>query len=412
MTLTPEIRKRFDFDWQVMDVVIGGKSAIDSAKGLKLRTPEEIKRFLECYGYDLDNPIEQAELFGNFQEAMSFIRRYFLKPENPEGLDLEIPRKILEITDINQLFLMAGEYNPSGDVHFGHTAYWACSIIKIMHTIAHMDKDFGANYFADIQKQILDRFYKYIYNDPEEGLFLGKDSKDSEKISLVIFDSKPKKSRDSVILKLLHKPENVAEELFDRIGIRFVTKTKLEAIRVVKFLRDRNVIMPGNIKPSRSRNTLFDADIFLKGADRIMQKAEAGKINANELDSEFNELLNTEAAVKNDRDNPHSSKHYQSMQFTGRQLIKLKNPLYDELKNLKSAIKGKTVPEEILKITEGLDLKNIQRETRFFYPFEVQVTDEISHSENVKGKSSHGNYKKSQVKAAMTRVMASFLLDK
>src|SRR5208282_349991 len=96
-------------------------------------------------------------------------------------------------------------------------------------------------HFSDIQQQIFDRFYKLIHRDAEGKLFLSDHSgeqsvqEDPLRVRLVAFETKPKKSRDSIILKLLHKPENVAEDIFDRVGIRFTTFTPLEALRVVKY---------------------------------------------------------------------------------------------------------------------------------------------------------------------------------
>ncbi len=400
MVLKPDVIKKFEFDWQIIDVIVGGKSAIDSATSLLLKSSDEAAKFLECYGYDLENPIEKAELFGNFQEAISFIRRYFLKPENPDGLELEIPRRIVEITDITQLIMLASA--PASGV----LSHWACAVIKIMHTIAHMDRDlFGSYYFSDIQKQILDRFYKFIHSDENGKIFLGKDLKDSEKIEILLFESKPKKSRDSVILKLLHKPENVAEDIFDRVGIRFVTYTKFDSLRVIKFLKERYVIMPANIKPSRSRNTLIDTENLTESLNKYLKMADDNKFDSANLDQKINELIEKKLPKIKEKENPYSSQEYRSIQFTGRQLIKLKNHYYDDLKNLKQTAKGKTMPEEVMSAIDKIELKGIQKETRFFYPFEVQVYDEISHKENLAGMSSHVNYKKNQVKAAMKRVM-------
>src|SRR6185503_311488 len=106
----------------------------------------------------------------------------------------------------------------------------------IMHTIAHIDKDLRTQHFADIQKQIFDRFYKFIFRDEHGQLFLGENSSDPLRVPLVAFETKPKKARDSIILKLLHKPENVAEDIFDRVGMRYVTKTRLGSLQVIKFL--------------------------------------------------------------------------------------------------------------------------------------------------------------------------------
>lgn len=407
MALTSDVLKRYDFDWEVLDVIIGGRSAIDSGKGLNIRSPEDAQRFMECYGYDADNSIEKAALFGNFQEAMSFIRRFFLVPENPDGLMLEIPRKIAELTDISQL-LMTASPSAAGPTQT-LTSLWACAIIKIMHTISHIDKDLRTNYFTDIQKQILDRFYKFVSTDENGQLFLGKDPRDPDRIDLVSFDSKPKKSRDSVILKLLHKPENVAEDIFDRVGLRFVTRNRFDAIRVVKFLKDRWVIMPANIKPSRSRNTLIDPKAFEAEVQKLLREVEEGKLSAGDLNQRLVDFCEGSEVTPGEKDNPHSSSHYTAVQFTCRQLVKILNPLYDDIKAIKVSSKGTNMPEELSKIVERLDLRNIQKEIRFFYPYEIQVLDEASHKESLAGRSSHSNYKKSQVQAAMRRVMGELM---
>ena len=105
--------KQFDFRWETFEIIVRGRSAIDTSVGFQLRTLEDVERFSLSYGYDLENPIEKAEIFGNFHEAINFIRKNFLQPENPDGLKLEIPRKLLELTDVRELFLMASLSHPS-----------------------------------------------------------------------------------------------------------------------------------------------------------------------------------------------------------------------------------------------------------------------------------------------------------
>ena len=73
MGISQDFLKKYDFDWEVLEVIVGGQSAIDSPQPLKIKALDEAVRFMECYGFDIENPIEKAELFGNFQEAMSFM---------------------------------------------------------------------------------------------------------------------------------------------------------------------------------------------------------------------------------------------------------------------------------------------------------------------------------------------------
>ncbi|MCM2279651.1 MAG: TIGR04552 family protein [Oligoflexia bacterium] len=401
------LRGKYDFNWDVLDVIVTGRSSIDSPTGFQLKTLDEAQRFIESYGYDLENPIERAEVHGNFQEALNFIRKNFLHPDNPEGLRLEIPRKVVELSDVRELFLMASCNLPgqSADTQGLFLRNWACALLKVMHTIAHIDKDLRSSYFGDLQQQIFDRFYKVIHRDSEGALYLGERDEDPLRVDLVAFETKPKKSRDSTILKLLHKPENVAEDIFDRVGIRFVTYTRLDALRVIKYLKEKMIVMPPNIKPSRSRNTLVELDYFREQMGALLLRAEQGELSEAELAREL-ELIARPPLVN--PDNPHSSEFYRAIQFTCRQLIKLRNPLYEDLKGLKTLARSKEVDPEMLKALERVDLKYLQREVRFFYPFEVQLVDRKSAEENEKGRSAHSEYKRAQVQTAMKRVMSVF----
>ncbi|MGZ3708732.1 MAG: TIGR04552 family protein [Bdellovibrionota bacterium] len=273
-----------------------------------------------------------------------------------------------------------------------------------MHTIAHVDKDLRTPYFSDIQKQIFDRFYRLIHRDADGALYLGERDDDPQRVNLVAFETKPKKARDSIILKLLHKPENVAEDIFDRVGIRLITETPLGALRVIKVLKDRMVVMPPNIKPSRSRNTLVDLDDFRAQLGDLLARAERDEFDEQQLLRQLEPAAHVPAV---NPENPHSSEFYRAIQFTCRQLIKLRNPLYEEIKEIKGQAKGKSIPEELARAIDRVDFKNVQREIRFFYPFEVQVVDVKSNEENEKGRSAHSEYKKAQLQTALKRVMGS-----
>lgn len=405
------LRKQFDFRWEVLDCLIGGKSLIDSDVGLTgfpMRGPDDAARFVRGYGFDLDDPIEKAELFGNFHEAINFIRKFFLQPENPAGLKLEVPRKILETTDLRDLLLMAGMgyTGQQPDKQGVALRSWACAILKVVHSIAHLDKDARYSYYPEIQKQIFDRFYKVVHRDPAERLFLGESAEDPLRVNLVAFETKPNKTRESALIKLLHKPENVAEDIFDRVGIRFVTETRLEALRVVKYLKDSMVVMPANIKPSRSRNTIVNMAAFREALESARERIERGAATRAEVEAELEAAANAPIDDGSGA-NPHSSRFYRAIQFTCRQLIKISNPVFEDVRELRAIAKAKTLDESVQKVIERLDPKFLQREVRFFYPYEVQVLDRRSAEENDQGRSAHHQYKMAQLETALRRVMGS-----
>lgn len=398
--------KQLHLGRDVVELMLLGKSAIDSHQGLPVRSKEAADRFLWFYGYNLDNPIETAEVMGNYQEALRFIKKYFLKPENPEGAALEIPKIFNEISDLRELLIF------SADKNFEHTERqrWACSILRVMHTISHLDKDLRHDYYASIQQQILDRFYKEIHN-VDGKLYLG-DPKGGIGTELVKYETKPRKTRDSAILKLLHKPENVAEDIFDQVGIRFVVKNYVDVIRVLKFLRDRYIVMPMNIRPSRSRNTLFDPFLYRRTWRKARSDVQKGYLKSPaEVDNMVEQSLSIEAPKKGEVVNPFSSSSYRSIQFTCRQLVKYRNPIYEDLKNLRNAVKKIDGPE-IHKLADRVDLSRLAREQRFFYPFEVQIFDLKNYQESESGRASHSIYKAAQVQACMKRVLRRLIIEK
>jgi len=405
------IRKKYEFRWEILDTLVGGGSAIDSSRGFVVSSLEDAEKFIRTYGYDLNHPIENAEVFGHFHEAINFIRKSFLFPENPEGVRFEVPRRIMELADVRELMLMAclSASGQSDDTQGRLLALWACSILKVMHTLAHIDQDIRTPYFPEIQKQLLDRFYRVIHRDSGGNLYIGESEQDPLRVNLVAFETKPKKSRESILIKLLHKPENVAEDIFDRVGIRFVTHSRLDALRVIKYLKEVRIIMPANIKPSRSRNTLIDIETVRAQVARLVDELERGEVPSEEeivsrMDQAFADPISSQV-------NKHSSEHYRSIQFTCRQRVKLTNPLFQDMKDLKAWVKGQSLVDSnpeldpLVKLVDRMDLKHLQKEVRFFYPYEIQVVDRISHEENERGRSAHSEYKKAQMQTALKRVM-------
>lgn len=392
----------YKLSWEVLNVFMEGGSPleINSFMG-QLKAEDQVTPFLAGYGFDVDNPIHSAELFGTYQESLQFIKRFFLKEGNPEGLDLQIPQELSMITEIKQILLLATTVQK--DQPKIELALWAGIVLKVMHTFLHADKDLRHRYFSAIQTQILDRLYRYLYRADDGELFMGT-PKEKFQVPLQDFQTKSKKTRESIIIKLLHKRENVAEELFDRIGVRIITKNKFDALRVIKFMVDHYITIPHNIKPSRSVNTLVDLKKLPSEMSALYEKAKETKMNSNEYYLEAQKI--TEAcSYHGDKNasNEHSLKKYKAIHFTYRQLVKYTNPFmyeFTKVKNWAKDNKDNPASAMILK----LDTSTISRDVTFFYPFEVQVTDAESHLQNTLGEASHHEYKSAQIKSAIKRI--------
>lgn len=390
----------------VMNLMLRGRSVIDAHHGLPIRELEAADEFLLKYGYNLEDPVEGAEVLGNYHESLRFIRKYFLKPENAEGADLEIPKSFVELTDLRHLFLWAADKSLDQVVR----ARWSCAILRVMHAISHLDKDLRHEFFPEIQKQVFDRFYKEIHTLDGQ-VYLGN-PKDPRAVPLEKFQTKPRKTRDSVILKLLHKKETLAEDVFDQIGVRFVTRTRPDVVRVLKYLRDRYIVMTMNIRPSRSRNNLVDPLLYRRTWRELKHQIARGEGRGRgwaemALDDALKEGF-TEAQKEINENNPHSSKEFRSIQFTCRQLVKYRSPVADEVKTLRSLLRTSQDPE-IQKVLERIDFAHLQKEQRFFYPYEVQIIDRANFEEAESGRASHAVYKAAQAKMAMVRVLGQLI---
>jgi uncharacterized protein (TIGR04562 family) len=402
----PSYLNSYKFNWEIFDIMAGGMSSLDAKKYLgQFHSKDDVANFLQGYGFDIHDPVQSAEIFGNFQEAIQFIKRYFLKEGNPEGLDYKIPDRILRTVDVSDLFLFI-----TGDKNFKATteeAIWAGIILKVMHTILHTDKDLRYRYFSEIQKQIFDRFYKYLHRDNDDNLFLKAPNSD-DMIQLQSFETKSKKTRESIIIKLLHKKESVAEELFDRIGVRFVTKNLVDSLRVMRFLYNNYIVMVNNIKPSRSQNSLIDLESFSCDYLKIIKESIKQQMSEEDFREKAEHLAQSCLfREKNYKDNDHTSSTYRAIHFTCRQLIKYKNPFMTQFNKVRKLAKDNE--GELAELILNLDTTSIARDLRFFYPFEVQITDEKSHEQNTSGEASHQEYKKSQLNSAMKRLFTPLL---
>ena len=406
----PSYLFKYLYDWEIFDVVIGGKSTMDAKYFISpMFNYEEVSQFLEGYGVKTSNQVNMAELFGTYQEALQFIKRYFLKEGWEDGVNIKIPNNLQLINEVNELFLMAtgnsGKQNEEERL-------WAEVILKVMHTILHIDRDIRSNYFSVIQQQIFDRFYKNVFRDKKDCLYLGQGETENS-IPLVDFVTKAEKSRDSTIIKLLHKMENVSEEIFDRVGVRFITHNKLDTLNVVKYLLDNNIVIPHNIIPGRSFNSLVDLEKFRVFYHQLMKKVFREKLGQDalriELEKGVEDATHPGIWEMGEKRNGHTLTGYRSIQFTCRQLIHYKSPFFADFNKVKKMAQESNPDDPLVKMILALDASPLMREVRFFYPFEIQIVDQIGHLGNTEGKASHTIYKRSQQKAAMIRVLKKLI---
>jgi uncharacterized protein (TIGR04562 family) len=395
---TDDLLKVWSFNWGIMDVLIGGKSSIDLQE-LKVRSWQDATEFLRYYGYDPDVPADAQKIHMVICEAWNFIEQYLMPFEWSRGK--QPPSHLLYTHDARDIILAASDLRPE----VATTQAWACAVLRVMHTIAHID---GVTKYADIEAartQVMNRFLKFVFRDQDGKLRFG------DRQTSVVLDRiewKLRKSRESIILKLLHKKANVAETIYDLLGIRVITKKLADVMVVVKFLRDFHIVTFPNCNPSRARNSLIDVESFKHNVDMLREMLEDGRIKPQEF-TNILQGLTKPLAVVNSAANPHTAKGYRAVQLTCRQLIRYPNPALRWQEKLRRYLGEKTISEQAQQIcTEILQLAATEpqdEQLEGFFPFELQVMDEASAAQNAMGEASHDRYKQSQVKAARRRVL-------
>ncbi|MCC6277066.1 MAG: TIGR04552 family protein [Oligoflexia bacterium] len=354
---------RLEFPKQLMKTVIGGFSIIDVPR-LDFNSLEEAGEFLKVYGYDLSVAEDSEAVWKIFDQAIEMLQKYILN----EGESIpEVLATREKVEDMRRLLL----YASTRDHTKNPVQLWSCAILRVMHCIAHVENDLFFNYTTEIQDQILKPVQAHVESLPHGEIFLG--SKDGvDQISLNKFEVKAFKEKHSMVIKTLSKPETVAIDIFDKMGVRFVTHSIFDAFRVIRYLRLTNVICFANVVPNQSKNTLFPTNLFLEIIDELVAKKKPFEVE--EIDKRLQQRFQTEShrAEYKEKHNPFSDANYRVIKFICRQLIK--------------------VPTSSGQI-------------RFFYPYEVQIMDYDTYTKNLAGTAAHGEYKLRQRKAARDRVL-------
>ncbi|MFT5433790.1 MAG: hypothetical protein ACI9OJ_004498 [Myxococcota bacterium] len=351
------------FPWETLHALVGGSSALDISR-LHLRGLQDAEDFLESYGFIWSDDGQRAEAQTFLDEAWALITEELFEGSGapPPGPALRAER------DVRRLLLAASTFETEDHQR------WCCAVLRVMHVLAHSRAPLNERFSPLIRRQIMARFEPHL-TQTDDGFTLGRGE---EAIALTRFDVRASKSTRSIAMKLAHKPENVGTDVFDRLGVRFVTRRRFDSLLVVRYLRLNSVMMFANVKPSRSRNSLVDLD-GLKAMIRGLDKELASGTRT--LDEAYATVYEWTAAadpLPSGMDNQHSAIDYRSIQFTCRQLIRIDSPLGP---------------------------------LKFFFPFEIQVMDQRSFEATRSGRASHDDYKARQRRTVQRRILRDLIVD-
>lgn len=358
--------RRYVFDASILNSVVGGQSAIEIPK-LNIHSLEAASSFLLSYGFDFDNENDLEKLWYYHRRALVLMTA---KLGFEESQIPEIFRDSKKLGDIRRLLLFASSSNAEDH----KLQRWACAILRCIHVFVHAENDLFSSFSEEIQSQILTPFQDCIRHDGNRHqTFLQSSSGKSDSIELLGFEVKPFKTSSSTVIKLLAKPDALAMKIFDKLGVRFVTRNLFDSFQVVRFLIKENVISFPHIMPDQSSNNLYPVGLFMEVCEELENNSET--FDEKTIQQLFDKKLSEQGdKVKYLRkENFFSGEDYRFIKFIARKLIHV-------------VPAGKKEP------------------FTFFYPFEVQIMDQAAHRRILSGPSEHEAYKERQRIAARKRL--------
>ncbi len=318
----------------VVTLALSGGSVIDWSR-LHFATGEEIARFLKINEFDLSREKDAKRLVAIYDEAINYLKNQ---------LHLEIPLKVSKPEDVVTLFLINSKNKKLQKS--------ACSILKTMNIISHLD---GRELLYNCPISLRDLFS--LVEDKVERVLSSLTRNDS---TLLRYEG-GRKSKESLITKLLSKRETIAAQINDRVRYRIITRTQEDMIEVM--LRLFETILPFNyVIPGGSVNQL----IPFKSHSKIFAMSKA-----------FKDHLPT----SQHRD--YSGRNYKVCKFVVDIPIRMDNFL--------ATSGGSAYRESLGTITYVL--------------VEFQIVDEKTALQNNEGDNSHENYKNRQKMGVVKRLL-------
>jgi uncharacterized protein (TIGR04552 family) len=325
-------------DLEAVRLLLRGDSVIDWHR-LNFKDAQEITEFLLAQEFHPDEAADRARMNAIKAEAISYLRRHFEYP---------IPKPV-EQASMEDLFELA--------TRSGHRQTCACTILKCMHIIHHLD---GRELLF-----MLPMSDQEIFHLVEEKVYRVIGSMLAEGFPITEFVG-GRKNKDSLYTKLLSKREAVSAQIFDKLRFRIVTREREDIFPIVQFLQKK--LFPFNyVIPSQSINSIFQFKRYCQQQDHLKSY-----------------LADMQAGADEDytpSDNVFSADNYRVIHFVVDMPVRLPRKLLERAPSSAWAL-GPVV----------------------FVICEFQVIDRTTEQANEQGEASHAKYKDRQKKAVIRRL--------
>jgi len=238
MSALPELALTPD-QLETVRLIVHGNSVIDWNRS-SFRSLAEVDRFLRLHQLDPDDPEDQRRLRFVYGESVNYLE---------EHLGLHFPEDLRAPEDVRNVFLEASKTGG-----FRRRQIQACVILKLMHVINHLETAELKHQTPLSEAELLDL--------AERRIVAAADKMRRSGFPLVAFYGS-RKTRNSVITKLLAKKENTAATIFDKLRFRIVTEKKEHVLPAIAWLTEN--LFPFNyVIPGESHNNLVQLSEVLK----------------------------------------------------------------------------------------------------------------------------------------------------
>ena len=337
-------------DVEAVRLLLRGGSVIDWHR-LEFHTEEEVNNFLMTNMMDVRDPVDVKRMNYLFNASINYLAQTFA---------YRFPQKITGISKIQELFLLAS--NPKKD----RTQVLACSLLKIMHTIQHIEAReilfnvrISTHEIATVAERRVSELINRIMSETD----------------IIVEFVGGQKTRSSIVTKLLSKKESVASVIFDRIRFRIVTRKRSDILPLLNYLLTN--LLPFNyIVPLESQNTLIPFSRLIERNRYLSRYRERLQLDI--------DIEKEEAAERNR--NIFSGRTYRTINFVS------------------------DIPLRVNELAPNIDPELTARLGRLvFANIEFQIVDYQAHLNNERGENSHDRYKARQLTLVQDRLRRGLL---
>jgi uncharacterized protein (TIGR04552 family) len=326
-------------DLESIRLILRGDSVIDWRR-LDFHDEQQVKDFLGAQELRPDDPSDRMRMEHVKTESIAYLRRQF---------DYPIPRPV-ERASVPELLTLASGH--------GHRAMCACTILKCMHIIHHID---GRELLF-----VLPMSDQEVFHIVEEKVYRVIGGMLAGGFPIIEFVG-GRKNKDSLVTKLLSKQETIAAQIYDKLRFRVVTRTREDIFPILQYLTKR--LFPFNyVVPGQSINSIFS---FKSYAEKTPLKPLVAQ-------------LQVHGALQDDytpSDNLFSAAEYRIIHFVVDMPVRLPKRILDRAP------------------PSAAELGNV-----IFVICEFQIVDRDTEAHNELGEASHAKYKERQKKAVMRRL--------